>query len=244
MILSSSAQRVDKIPVPSLEATIKDLFAPHVSVALTDPSQTYPQPFLQEAEAVKRACPKRQGEFFAGRAAVREAMQQLGYPGQPVLAGRDRAPVWPHGLIGSISHCDALCVAALSEISELRSIGIDVESDTPLEPDLIPTVCSLIERAWLSSQPEADRGLLAKLIFSAKECAYKCQFPVTRTMFDFDTLEITPDLDTGQFEATFTRDVDCIAQGTCFHGRFVILDGLIITGTMLSRRPRWSMRGQ
>lgn len=218
------------------------LFPVGVSVKVTDPRQPQPAPFAEEAVAVSRATAGRQREFAAGRAAAHAAMQGLGVAPQPVPHGPDRAPRWPQGLCGSISHCDRVCIAVLGATRALHSLGVDVEPDEALPGDLLSEVTCLEERAWLSAQPEQLRGRLARLIFSAKEAAYKCQYPVSGAMIGFEDLVITPDLDTGQFEATLLRSVPSFAEGHCFHGRFLVCDGVIVTAVSLSRGPRWSMR--
>lgn len=220
---------------------LRGLFPGEVAVAFSDPAGTHPAPWPEEAASLARAVPARRAEFGAGRAACRAAMSMLGLPPTAVPAGADRAPVWPAGLTGSLSHTEALCIAALAHSGRIRAIGVDLEPATDLAPDLIPTVCTLAERAWLACQPAPQRGTLAKLIFSAKECAFKCQYPLTRTLFDFDTLEITPDLDTGQFEATFTRAIGEFGAGACLSGRFVMEAGIIGCGMALAHRPRWGI---
>lgn len=227
-----------------LVTALRALFPADVAVAITDPTAPHAAPLPEEQAAIARAGPKRRAEFAAGRDAIRQAMQALRIPHSAVPAGPDRAPIWPEGIVGSLAHCDSTCVAALGRSSHLRAIGVDIEEDIGLSPDLIPTICSLAERAWLASQPEDQRARLAKLIFCAKECTYKCQYPVTQILFDFDTLEITPDLDTGQFEATFTRDIGCFSAGTCLSGRFVIAGGVMACGMVLATSPRWGLKGQ
>lgn len=244
MIGLTSATLRGTRPASTPDGTMRALLGPEVAVAMTDPRAEQGALYPEEVSTMARATPARQAEFAAGRAAARAAMRDLGRPGAPVPCARDRSPVWPRGLTGSISHTDKVCLAAVAESEKLRSIGIDIEPDAPLEPDLTRGICTLAERAWLAIQPEETRGFLAKLIFSAKECAYKCQYPVTGMLFDFDTLEITPDLDTGQFEATFLRDIGPFPNGTCFHGRFAVQDGLIMTATVLARSPRWAAGGQ
>ncbi|MEB8386041.1 4'-phosphopantetheinyl transferase superfamily protein [Rhodobacteraceae bacterium KMM 6894] len=228
----------------TLAEALRALFPADVAVVVTDPTAPHGAPLPDELPAIARAGPKRRIEFAAGRAAIRQAMQALDAAPCAVPAGPDRAPIWPEGIVGSLSHCDTACVAALGRTPRLRAIGIDIEADIGLSPDLIPTICSLAERAWLSTQPEDQRALLAKLIFCAKECAYKCQYPVTQVLFDFDTLEITPDLDTGQFEATFTREIGCFAAGTCLSGRFAVTGGVIACGMVLAASPRWGLIDQ
>lgn len=215
-------------------ALARPLFGPAVAVAATDPRDRTHRPMAEESACLPRAAPKRLREFAAGRAAAHRAMRGLGGPARPVRIGPDRAPVWPDGLIGSISHCDTACLAAVAATSDIRAMGLDVEEDTDLDHDLIACVCTTTERAWLSSLPAAQAGRMAKLIFSAKECAYKCQYGPSRTLVGFDRFEITPDPQTGRFEATFTDDTPPFAAGTHLAGRFAIGGGLIVTAMTLA----------
>lgn len=220
-----------------LEDDIAALFAPAVSVAMTDPSADHDAPFEEEGAVVARANEKRRREFRAGRAAARQAMQEMGLPAMPIPTDESRAPVWPDAITGSISHNYSLCIAAVAERRNVPGIGIDIEEATPLDPDLFPEICTLPERAWLSLQSEDTRGLLGKLIFSAKECAYKCQFPLSRTFLEFHDLEITADLETGQFEATFMRPVPGFERRARLYGRYVVAEGQIITAITAEQHP-------
>lgn len=234
-----AARPAIQAPQTPLSAALRGLFPAQVAVVLGDPGGVHPPLFPAEATAMARAVPARQAEFGAGRAAIRAAMAELGAPAAAIPMGADRAPVWPAGVTGSLSHISGLCIAAVALTSQFHAIGVDLEPAQDLDPDLIPHVCTLAERAWLACQPQAQRGILARLIFATKECAYKCQYPLTGILFDFDTLEITPDLDTGQFEATFTRAVGSFDGGACLSGRFVIEEGVIGCGMALAPRPRW-----
>ncbi len=92
--------------------------------------------FPAERAALRNAVAKRRREFVAGRVLARRAMAVLGFPQEPVLVGARRAPIWPAGLIGSISHTATGCAVALTPDRYFRSIGLDVEDTTPLEPEL------------------------------------------------------------------------------------------------------------
>ena len=46
---------------------------------------------------------KRKTEYLAGRWCAREALRILGFDGIPGM-GADRAPIWPGGTVGSITH--------------------------------------------------------------------------------------------------------------------------------------------
>ncbi|WP_397543993.1 4'-phosphopantetheinyl transferase superfamily protein [Roseovarius salis] len=213
----------------ALAERIRALFLPNVSVAVTDPTADHAPCFAAEAQVVAGSRESRRKEFLAGRAAVHRAMEKMGMPPAPVLQSENRAPVWPANLTGSISHGGRICVAVVAPGNVVSGLGIDVEEDTPLDEDLVAGVCTLPERAWLSTRPAHLRGRLAKLVFSAKECTYKCQFAISRQLIDFTDVEITTDLETGQFEATFVQSVPGFDRGARLFGRYVVEDGHIVT---------------
>lgn len=145
-----------------------------------------------EAAAIASAVPARRAEFAAGRRAARRAMARLGYAPAAILTGADRAPVWPAGLIGSITHCDGHCMAVVAPTGAIRALGIDLEGDGPLPDDLVDTVCTATECRWLATLPQAERGSAAKRVFGAKEAAYKMQYPLTRRFLEFHDVETAP----------------------------------------------------
>ena len=204
-----------------------------VAVAVTDPRIEYPGAFPTELDEMPRAVDSRRREYVAGRVAAHRAMEKLGLSARPVLSNRSRAPSWPRGLVGSLSHNKTTCIAVVARASQVKSLGVDVEDDSPLGADLVATICTLEERAWLATQSEDDRGRLAKLIFCAKEAVYKCQFPVSHKVLDFDAVLVTPDVDTGQFEATFLAGTGPFRVGDRLNGRFALAGGLIHTAVVL-----------
>lgn len=208
-------------------------FGARIAIVATDPRQVYPLPFPEEACVVQNALEVRRREFAAGRAAAHGAMRKLGLPVRPVPAAPSRAPVWPAGLVGSLSHCRSVCLAAVARAAELQSLGIDVEEDSPLDENLIPMICSHRERAWLSIQPTDRQGGLAKMIFSAKEAVFKGQFPVTGRMIDFHAIRVLPDLDSGRFEATFREEAGPFRIGDRITGVSTRTGGLILSGVGL-----------
>lgn len=192
----------------------------------------------EEEESLPHATEKRRREFAAGRRAAHEAMGSLGLPALAVPAGPDRAPRWPTGVVGSISHVDGICLAAVAPRAAARALGLDIERDGDLPHEIVPEICTRGEMAWLSVQPAALRGRLATLIFSAKEAAYKCQYAISESLIGFDAMEVTPDLETGQFEATFTGRVPGFAQRSRLDGKFTFGAGMVITGVALAGTPR------
>ncbi|MGO4907384.1 4'-phosphopantetheinyl transferase [Pseudorhodobacter sp. W20_MBD10_FR17] len=205
----------------ALAAAARGLLPGTAAVAATDPTQ--PAPALWRGEALPNAIDARQREFAAGRHAARQAMEQLGCPAQAIPIGADRAPIWPTGLNGSITHSAALCLAVVTQAP--RFIGIDLEPATPLPPDLWDTILLPDECATLARAPDAP--LMAKLVFSAKEAAYKAQYARSKTLFGFEVIHIT--LGATHFTAQFTQDVPGFAAGSTLGGRYTQTQGHFLT---------------
>lgn len=143
-----------------------------------------------EARHVAGAVPKRRREFAAGRACAHAALAALGKPAPSIPAGAAREPVWPAGVVGSLSHEDNLCVAAVHVRRAVQSLGIDIATTTPLDAALLPRICTAGETRALGRA----RGSLpcdgGKLVFAIKEAAYKCLFPLVRQMFGFHDVAV------------------------------------------------------
>jgi 4'-phosphopantetheinyl transferase EntD len=182
-----------------------------------------------EEGAARRMRPDRLREFSAGRAAARIAMRGAGVLTTSVPMGPDRAPQWPAGVFGTISHAGAYAVAAVRAASRDMLLGVDLAEDTGLDPLLWDIVLSDADCAWLADQPQRDWPHLAKLIFSAKEAVYKAQYPITRTLFDFHVLGIHADPVKGTFRARFLRDIGPFSAGFAVTGLARRCDGYILT---------------
>lgn len=201
---------------------LRDLLGPDIGIGVTNPKAPEGVLFPEEASAMGRAVPKRRLEFTAGRIAARQAMAEIGHPQTAVPMAPDRSPIWPDGLTGSIAHCDDVCIAVVAQNHLIRSIGIDVERDIPMDPDLEDVICTPSERTWLSTQSLERRGYLSKLIFCAKESAYKALSPLTGEMIGFEDVEIELQLDARTFQA-FPRDREK------FHGVLIRSHGWLMT---------------
>lgn len=212
-------------PAEQLRAVALSLLPEGTAVATTLVNRAQPDLWPEEAAAMVRAFPTRRREFAAGRAMARDALTALGHAPTAIPQAPDRAPVWPQGIAGSISHSDLLCVAALS--TDLIGLGIDIEPNRDLEPNLITTICSDAEVARL---PASDLLRLAKLTFCAKEAAYKAQYPITREILDFSDFDVTFDFKALRFAACFTRQVGPFREGDRLDGQFgAAADHLVTT---------------
>ncbi|MBE1294413.1 MAG: 4'-phosphopantetheinyl transferase superfamily protein [Rhodobacteraceae bacterium] len=203
----------------ALKSLAERMAPAQLAVAVTDPARGVAVVWPQEAPAIARALPKRRREFAAGRQAARLAMQTLGLPEQAVPTRPDRAPQWPRGLTGSITHDATSCVAILGANRHFRALGIDVEPDAPLHDDLTAEICLPQERAWLEEVPAPRRALMARRLFCAKEAVYKAQYPLTQTLFGFDTIQITLNVRNTGFTARFMHSVGEVPEGTVLSGQ-------------------------
>jgi 4'-phosphopantetheinyl transferase EntD len=203
--------------MPDLAARLHAILPAHVAVAGADPAARHPD--LGPPDAI----PQRRAEFAAGRAAATTAMQRLGFPAAPIPMAADRAPVWPAGLSGSITHTRQMALAAVTRAPAL--IGIDLEPADAVTPPMWDAVFLPAERAQIAAAP--DPVAMATLIFCAKEATYKAQYPLTRTLFGFDRIVIAP----GQadFTATFRAETGPIAAGTIWTGHHAIAHGHVLT---------------
>lgn len=176
---------------------------------------------------------KRLREFSAGRYCARAALADLGIEPVALPVGPGRAPVWPAGIVGSISHTDDIAIAVVARQAALRSLGIDVESSDPLGADLLPLVCRDEERIALrTTGPQLLDG--AKLIFSAKESIYKCLWPLTGTFLEFHALGIRVDPVLQRFTA-YSQDLHIAETLRLIRGAYRSVGGLLLSCAWLDR---------
>jgi len=187
-----------------------------------------------ELAAVAQAVDRRRDEFAAGRAHARRALAALGLPPVSLPPRADRTPSWPAGFTGSITHDATHAAAAVVRLGpEWRAVGIDLEPDDPLDASLVPEVCTSDERAWLDRHAVDLQGQLARVIFSAKESAFKCQFVLTRRMLEFSEVRVALDVANGTFRATLLTPTTALPAGTTIDGRFRRRSGKIETAAAL-----------
>lgn len=228
----ASRQPPDDLPPESpAVGLLRALLPPSVQVAAADPCAPVPPLAGVEAAAVAGAVERRRREFAAGRRAARAALVDLGHPPVPIPMAPDRAPVWPEGIVGSITHSACDCVAAVADARLHRSVAVDLEPAAELDAALIDTVLTPAERAALEGRP--DRLALALVIFSAKECVYKAQYPLTGLLLDFQQVEVALDPVAGGFVAVLAEDVPLAPADRVMTGRWLRGSGLIATAIAL-----------
>ena len=210
-----------------LQTRLQSLLGPRLAVVCSgvdgDPRSLWPQ----EVCALGGAVARRQREFAAGRAAARQAMRRLTGTEAPVPSHQDRSPVWPVKLVGSIAHSRETCVAVVGQRGDWSSIGIDLETDQGLEPDLWPLICTAQELSSLEQETAKPRAHLVTRYFVAKEAFYKWHYPLRRTMLGFQDVHIRWLPDGGEFNVYPQTDV-ASDEGPVASGRLWLIEGQLI----------------
>ena len=189
--------------------------------------------FDTEKRLVAGAVEKRRTEFMTARRCAHEALQRLGITPAPIGSGADRAPMWPAGLVGSITHCDGYRAAAVARRSEIASVGIDAEVNRPLPAGVGDSVLRRGEHPQPDYASPSHHMLHGdRLFFSCKEAAYKAWYPLAGQWLDFTDLEVVVDPVHQEFSAHV--HVDDPRTGTppprpLFHGRYTGNAQLIVT---------------
>jgi 4'-phosphopantetheinyl transferase EntD len=134
----------------------------------------------------------------------------------------DRAAIWPDGISGSIAHAAGFAVAVARRGSP---VGVDIEDDSAIAPDLWPILCNPDELRRLDRE---TTGQAVKRIFCAKEAVFKAQGPDRRAMFGHEILSVT--LAEPGFDAQFLDNAGAFRAGQIVRGRIVSAMGLVLTG--------------
>jgi 4'-phosphopantetheinyl transferase EntD len=158
---------------------------------------------LEEQALGEAVSPKRRQDFTVGRTAARKALELVGFPVvSPVLRGEHREPLWPVGIVGSISHSGGNGVAAVAWQKDFPAIGVDIQQiEDRYSDELIARFADPDEFDWVRSEPGLRTERAVKL-FSAKESVFKALYPLGRIWFAFDAAKLTPKEDEFGFTAS------------------------------------------
>ncbi len=193
--------------------------------------------FPEEEQIIAHAVPVRRREYATVRSCARACLGRLGYPQVPILPGVGGAPIWPAGVVGSLTHCAGYAAAAVGVSPQVSAIGIDAEPDAPLPDGVLDLVATPAEQARLATtRSESGSPNWDRLLFSAKEAIYKAWFPLVGEWLDHQQAEILINPHDRTFEALLSRD-GLIINGRPvhrLHGRWIRKQGIILTAVVLS----------
>ncbi len=195
-------------------------------------------PFPGEEDLIANAVESRRREFITARRCARRALSALGHPAAAIRSGPRREPLWPAGVIGSITHCTGYRAAAAARRGDLVSLGIDAEPCAPLPDGVAEQVTLAEERALLAGLASSDPAIhWDRLLFSAKESVYKAWYPLTGRWLGFEDACLFIDPIASVFSARI------LVRGLHTHrgppltemtGRFLVRQGLVVTAACVT----------
>jgi 4'-phosphopantetheinyl transferase EntD len=207
---------------------LSELFPRSVGAAFVRISGVVFPLFPEEATTVRRAVAKRRIEYAAGRHCARLAMAELGQKPCAIPSGPDRGPIWPRGLVGSITHGSDECTAVVGFEECFRSIGIDMQMVGSVPQALASKILRWDEAVALDRTSRPDDADWPTLHFCLKEAAYKAFHPLYRKVIGFHDMRIAVKTEARHFLAT----VPSLAapEFTVFEGHYLVQNGCIYAG--------------
>ncbi|MGY4534524.1 enterobactin synthetase component D [Pseudomonas sp. TE3786] len=197
-----------------------------------DPARLAPDDFARSQIPAAHGAAKRQAEFLAGRVSAREALRRLnGSEGVPAV-GADRAPQWPAGVSGSITHGKHWAAAIVAHSSDWRGLGLDVENLLSSEraARLQEEILTPAELRRASLLDPEQLGLLVTLTFSLKESLFKALYPLTLQRFYFEHAEVLEWTNAGFARLRLLTDLsDEWKSGSELQGQFGQFDGRLLS---------------
>lgn len=189
--------------------------------------------FPEEERSVGRAVEKRRREFTTARACARQALQRLGIAAVAIPNGERGEPLWPSGVVGSITHCDGYRACAVAKAEDVVSVGVDAEVHEPLPEGVLDQVAFGRELEMVAGR--AAGVCLDRLLFSAKEAVYKAWFPLAHRWLGFEDVELTVDVGRAEFRARLLVPGPVVegARLTEFRGRWCVEEGIVAAAAVV-----------
>ncbi len=157
---------------------IFDLPVAYVGLHFTEPP-SFPD-FLEVPAHLTQAVAKRQNDYLAGRWCAYQLYQHFGLPWDGLPMHQNGAPIWPEDFCGSLSHTRGLAIAVMAPLSEMRSLGVD------LEHLISAKTAQQVQKQILHPAEVANNLQELTQIFSAKESIYKGLNPLLKRFIGFE----------------------------------------------------------
>ena len=171
---------------PTLQAAIGELGLPRILIGhrvITPGDEHALMP--EEAKAWSQSVTAVRRASGAARIVARELLTQIGLSNCPLPKASSGAPIWPNGVVGSLSHNPRIAVAAIGLHRDYAALGVDIELAEPLPPNVLDLIATSQERAAIGDDP-----LLGRLLFAAKEAVYKAVYPLDQTFLEHHDVQV------------------------------------------------------
>ncbi|MFE4453029.1 4'-phosphopantetheinyl transferase [Streptomyces sp. NPDC056796] len=190
-----------------------------------------------EESAASAMSPARRLEFTAVRGCAREGLRRLGVRPAPILRGPAGEPLWPAGVVGSMTHCSGYHAAAVAPADEVAAVGIDAEVHAPLRyAEMLGLIATPEERARISGltrdHPQVHWDRLA---FVTKESVFKAWFALTGRPLGPGEIVVHLDPSGGHFRARPRTAGGDAAPDVELSGRWAVRDGVLLAAVTVPR---------
>lgn len=178
---------------------------------------------------------KRADQFAMGRMAAHLALskyeQQTNYC--PINRSPGGAPEWPTGFVGSISHSANFALAIASNLSQHKSLGIDLEFYRKFNPNTPQQIADQNEFNIAANLGKTEKIHFFAL-FCAKEAVFKALSPLTNLKnFGFNSASvITVSPSSNDCDSSSFFDINLILNKkltTEFHAGYKLLVKLYLS---------------
>lgn len=217
---------VDSWPLP------QPLTGVHLLSTRFDPELLQQDDFTRWDIPAPQGVNKRKTEFLAGRICARTALHHLtGEPFVPPI-GEDRAPQWPIGTVGSITHGAGWAGAVVARQLHWDGLGLDIERILiPERADrLANEILTPNEQQRLARLNDSERALLVTRTFSLKESLFKALYPLVRQRFYFQDAEVLNTTAEGTARLRLLIDLSQTwHHGVELDGQFASFDGYLLS---------------
>ena len=210
-------------------AQLQPLFPPTVVLRSAPIRDHFASLAESEQSCVTQAVQSRRAEFSTGRFLAADGLRELGVGAFPLERGSHNEPIWPPGIVGSISHSSGVCVVAMARTQDMKFIGIDVESSTANVTKISELILTPGEYRYEAMCESVTLADLTRITFCAKEAIFKGVFPLVARFVDFKEVALEIDAGTQTFVARAGDDgrLDQVLRTGI--GRFTIADSVLIS---------------
>ena len=189
---------------------------------------------------MQKGVSKRQAEFLAGRLCALEAIR--GLTGKPFVppVGEDRAPQWPQGIVGSITHSAGWAGVVAGHRQHWDGVGLDIERLlTPERADrLASEILTPSELEGYALMSLSERAALVTRTFSLKESLFKALYPLVRQRFYFQDAAVAEVTQHGTARLHLLIDLPGDwRKGAELDGQFATFDGYLLSLVCIPARP-------
>jgi len=193
-----------------------------------------PSPFVLEQAQLFRS-DKRRRQYILGRLAAEEMLRSLINDASPITNGPRGEPIWPPGVVGSITHTSSIAIAVGALAEAVRGVGVDAEEKARrISEGVIEKISKQEELGWIYEKRE-EVNERALTLFSVKESIFKALYPTYRRELSFRDAQVTIG-ETGTITATLSHTAGDVSIHEELLGQVIYDPSFVITLVILPKR--------